>query len=203
MVVIVDYGMGNLNSIKNMLKKIGHSSIISSEVEEIEKAGKVILPGVGSFDAAMMNIKRRNLFDVLNYKASDEKVPLLGICLGMQLLTNSSEEGEEKGFGWINADTIKFENKNGEILKVPHMGWNRIKFDPSSLLFQGLDEATKFYFVHSYYVKCHSQKNSLAKTQYGLDFDSIINNDNIYGTQFHPEKSHKYGMQLLKNFMNL
>lgn len=194
--------MGNLNSVKNMLKKIGQNSVISGEIGVLEKADKIILPGVGSFEAAMTNIKNRNLYDILNHKALVDKIPLLGICLGMQLLTNHSEEGNVEGFGWIDANTLKFEFSNNK-LKIPHMGWNRIKTDDSNLLFKNLQEESKFYFVHSYYVKCSEKSNSLATTEYGFTFDSSIHKDNIYGTQFHPEKSHKYGMELLKNFSNI
>lgn len=203
MVTIVDYGMGNLGSIFNMFKKIGVPSKITSDKNEIEKAEKILLPGVGSFDAAMNKINELDFKELLNYKALEEKIPVLGICLGMQLLTNSSEEGVLPGLGWIPAETLKFKFEKEQNLKIPHMGWNLVKKNRDSKLTEDFIDETRFYFVHSYYVKCQYDSNSILKTTYGLTFDSAIQNENIYGAQFHPEKSHKFGMNLLKNFSKI
>lgn len=203
MVTIVDYGMGNLGSIFNMFKKIGVPSKITSDKNEIEKAEKILLPGVGSFDAAMNKINELDFKELLNYKALEEKIPVLGICLGMQLLTNSSEEGVLPGLGWIQAETLKFKFEKEQNLKIPHMGWNLVKKNRDSKLTEDFIDETRFYFVHSYYVKCQYNSNSILKTTYGLTFDSAIQHENIYGAQFHPEKSHKFGMNLLKNFSKI
>ncbi len=203
MITIVDYGMGNLASIKNMLRKLGEDSIISNDPKDIEAASSLILPGVGAFDYGMKNMKRLNLIQVLESKVLGERVPMLGICLGMQLLTKKSEEGSEDGLGWVNAVTVKFEQDSiGKSLKVPHMGWNAIKMK-NSPLFADLEDKSRFYFVHSYYVKTTHEENIAATTTYGQEFTSAINDDNIYGVQFHPEKSHRYGMQLLRNFIGI
>ena len=202
MITIVDYGMGNLGSVFNMLKKIGVASKITSNIEEIKSATKLLLPGVGSFDKAMQRINDSGIKEVLDYKVLKEETPVLGICLGMQLLTNNSEEGIEKGLGYINASTKKFSFQDKK-MKVPHMGWNLVEKSTSSLLTTNFEEESRFYFVHSYYVKVVNQENSILKTNYGLEFDSAIQNKNIYGAQFHPEKSHKFGMKLLKNFSKI
>ena len=202
MITIINYGMGNLGSIQNMFKRIGVPSKISSDINEISKAEKILLPGVGAFGAAMSLLKDKNMIDVLNYKVLDKKIPLLGICLGMQLITNSSEEGNVKGLGWVNAETKKFHFQDNS-LKIPHMGWNFINIKENSTLVQNLDNASKFYFVHSYYVECANPENVVATTFHGNNFHSIIQNENIFGAQFHPEKSHKFGMQLLTNFSKI
>ncbi len=203
MITIIDYGMGNLGSIQNMLRRLGVDVEITSDVELIRKAKKLILPGVGAFDKAMMNLENRDLISVLNEQVLKNRIPLLGICLGMQLLTKGSEEGELNGLGWIDAETLRFNFSPGMKLRVPHMGWNTLTVQQKSCLFQQMYEEPRFYFVHSYYVKCKSQESILATTHYGIDFASGITQDNIYGLQFHPEKSHKFGMQVLKNFTEL
>jgi len=205
MITIVDYGMGNLGSIKNMFKYIGVEATIESDVDKIKNASKILLPGVGSFDTAMKKINESDLKEVLNEKALKEKVPVLGICLGMQLLTNSSEEGGLVGLGWIDAKTMSFKNRIEKRYRIPHMGWNIVKSLNESLLTQGFEEfeETRFYFVHSYFVKVEDEKNSILKTNYGVEFDSAIQKDNIYGAQFHPEKSHKFGMKLFENFARI
>ncbi|MFO0479794.1 MAG: imidazole glycerol phosphate synthase subunit HisH, partial [Bacteroidota bacterium] len=148
-------------------------------------------------------IKELDFQTLLNYKALEEKIPVLGICLGMQLLTNHSEEGKLPGLGWIPAETIKFKFDHQQNLKIPHMGWNLVKDNGTSKLTANFDEDARFYFVHSYYVKCKNEINSILKTNYGITFDSAIQKDNIYGAQFHPEKSHKFGMKFLKNFSEI
>jgi len=180
-----------------MLKKIGAEGIISSKKEEIESAEKIILPGVGAFDNAVKNIRKLDLWEVLDKKVK-KGTPTLGICLGMQLLSKKSEEGVLEGFGWMNAETMRFRfNENG--LKIPHMGWNTIKIERSDGLLKNLKNP-RFYFAHSYHLVCKNKKDILATTNYGYDFVSVVKKNNIMGVQFHPEKSHKFGMQILKNF---
>jgi glutamine amidotransferase len=203
MITIVDYGMGNLGSVRNMLKKIGVSSQISSAPEKIAEATKLILPGVGAFDNAMQNLENLGLIPVLNRKVIEEKTPLLGICLGMQLLTKRSEEGSLSGLGWIDAETVRFRFSGGENLKIPHMGWNTISLKKESPLYDGLLEEPRFYFVHSYFVACNNPSDVITTTDYGIDFCSSLACGNVFGVQFHPEKSHKFGMRLLKNFAEL
>lgn len=203
MITIVDYGLGNLGSIFNMLKKLNVKSEIVSDPDKIEKATKILLPGVGAFDAAMKKINERDLLDVLNQKAKVGKVPFLGICLGMQLLTEGSEEGILPGLSYIKGQTKKF-SFNVSSLKIPHMGWNVVNFKNKSPLTQGMEnEEQRFYFVHSYYVKCTNPENVIGQTHYGFDYDCAIQSDNVFGVQFHPEKSHRFGMKLLKNFADL
>jgi glutamine amidotransferase len=203
MIVIVDYGIGNLASVLNMFKKIGAKDVcISSDKRVIEKASKILLPGVGAFDTGMANLEKYELIDVLTNKALVEKVPVLGICLGMQLLTKKSEEGFKNGLGWIDAETVKFDFNPSLKLKIPHMGWNYIKVDKSNPLID-IGNENRFYFVHSYHVKCFDEVQSIATSNYGLDFTCMINKRNIYGAQFHPEKSLKFGMKLLENFAKL
>lgn len=200
MITIVDYGMGNLGSVHNMFKYIGVQSQISSDADVISKAEKILLPGVGAFDAAMKRLSQAGLLEVLNQKALQDKIPVLGICLGMQMLTRSSEEGKLEGLGWIPAKTVKFKFEDRK-LKIPHMGWNLVHTVQSSPLIEELPEEPRFYFVHSYHVVADDDKYVLMRTNYGYEFDSVITNgDNIFGAQFHPEKSHKFGMKLFKNF---
>ena len=202
MITIVDYGMGNLGSLINMFKKIGVIASIESKANIIKKAQKILLPGVGSFDAAVKRINTSpDLLEVLNYKAKVDCIPILGVCLGMQLLTRSSEEGTLPGLDWIPASTMRIPKIDG--LKVPHMGWNIAKPSQSSLFTNNIDNTSRYYFVHSFCVHVDNPKYSLMKTNYGIDFDSAIRKENIYGVQFHPEKSHKFGMQILKNFSKL
>jgi glutamine amidotransferase len=202
MITIVDYGMGNLGSMLNMLKRIGVKACITSELKSISTAEKIVLPGVGSFDAAMKRINNApGLRDVLDQKALHECIPVLGVCLGMQLLTQSSEEGRLTGLGWIPGQTRRFPRENG--LKVPHMGWNIANPNAPSPLTHGIEPEPRYYFVHSYFVQVDDPAHSLMRTFYGIEFDSAIGKDNIFGVQFHPEKSHRFGMQILNNFATL
>jgi glutamine amidotransferase len=201
--VIVDYGMGNLGSILNMLKHVGVDSMISAEPAEIEAAGKLILPGVGAFDNGMKNLAERGLVPLLRQRV-DAGVPILGICLGAQLLFERSEEGVLPGLGWIRGQVTRFAFPEGERrLKVPHMGWNVVESRQPSPLFEGASGEQRFYFVHSYYMSCADERDVLSTTPYGQTFVSGVQRGNVYGVQFHPEKSHKFGMRLLKNFAEL
>lgn len=201
MITIIDYGLGNLVSVKNMLKKLGIQSEISDSIGTIAASTKLILPGVGAFDNGMQLIKEKGLREILNKKVLEEKTPILGICLGMQLLTNSSEEGKEKGLGWINAETVKF-NFTDRALKVPHMGWSYVDVKKENKLISNTGKH-RFYFVHSYYVKCNDPQDVIATCEYGTEFTCVVNHENIYGAQFHPEKSLKFGMEVLNNFSKL
>jgi len=204
MIVIVDYGMGNLGSMANMLKKIGQPAIATSDLAIIANSSKLILPGVGAFDGGMKNLEERKLLPLLRKRVLEDKVPILGVCLGMQLLGNKSEEGTLPGLGWLSSETIRFKFGNANAkLKIPHMGWNQLTVCKLHPLFTDLETVNRFYFVHSYHVVCANPDNVLATTSYGVDFTSAIVKDNIMGVQFHPEKSHKFGMRLLKNFAEL
>lgn len=206
MIIIVDYKMGNLGSIFNMLRKIGAPAKISHNIDEIDKAAQIILPGVGAFDSGMTNIHTMGLLPVLHDKVVNRQTPILGICLGMQLLTRKSEEGKLPGLGFIAGETIRFrlpQEPGG--LKVPHMGWNTVKLKRPHPLFQDIleDEDARFYFVHSYHVMCDQEADVLTTTDHGYAFVSSLHHGNILGTQFHPEKSHRYGLHLLTNFAGL
>lgn len=201
MIVVIDYGVGNIGSILNMLKKVGAMSVCSADVDTIENAEKLILPGVGSFDQAIVKLDGSGLIPILNRRVMEDHIPILGICLGMQLFAEKSEEGTTKGLGWLNATVKRFDFVDGSIdLKIPHMGWNRVEIQKENVLFKEMCENNRFYFVHSYHIVCHDENNVAGITHYGYPFTSIIQKANIYGVQFHPEKSHKFGMQILKNF---
>lgn len=199
---VIDYGMGNVGSIINMIERLGSIASAVSTPEDIQKADKLILPGVGSFDNGISRLKENNLVESLNYKVLVKKTPVLCICLGMQLITLKSEEGVSSGLGWIDGECLRF-GFTDETIKIPHMGWNSVKFKKESLILSEIPENPRFYFVHSFYVKCNQDSDILATTNYNFDFVSAIQKDNIYATQFHPEKSHKYGMGLIKGFVDL
>lgn len=202
MIVIVDYRLGNLGSIKNMLKRIGSESLISSNVSDIERAERLILPGIGNFDQGMRNLEVLGLLPVLEDKVFQKKTPILGICLGMQLFTRKSEEGESTGLGWIDGEVVRFKFDDKERhLKIPHMGWNLAEIRQRNPLFEEMYPEPRFYFVHSYHVACRNEEEVLTQTFYGYKFASSVKKENIYGVQFHPEKSHKFGMKLLDNFV--
>lgn len=203
MITIVDYGLGNLGSIANMLRRLGVDCEIVSEPSRIERSSKIILPGVGAFDAAMKRISDGGFVEVLQRKALVERVPFLGICLGMQLLTSESEEGNLPGLGFISGRTVKFRFSDEE-MKVPHMGWNSITVVRETEITKGMSfEELRFYFVHSYHIVCVHDNDVSAQTKYGYDFTSIVSAGNIHGAQFHPEKSHRFGMKLLQNFAEI
>lgn len=204
MIVIVDYGMGNLGSIVNMLRRLSVPALLTSDPAKIEAAERVIIPGVGAFDQGMTKLAERGLRPVLDRVALELRRPVLGICLGMQLLGRASEEGSEAGFGWIAASCRRFQpkpNPDGRVDKVPHMGWNYLGAMQPHPLLEGADADTRFYFVHSYHAVCDHSEDVLASSWFGGGlFAAIVGRGNIAGVQFHPEKSHRYGMRLLKNF---
>lgn len=205
MIVIIDYGMGNVGSILNMLRRIGAGAKVSGDPGEIDKADKLILPGVGAFDLGMANLSERGLIPGLNKKVLEQKCPVLGICLGMQLLSRKSEEGVLPGLGWIDAATrrFRFDEKNAH-LKIPHMGWALVKsMNGGKPLFDGFDTELRFYFVHSYHVCCSRPEDILGTSFHGCEFTAAVKRENVMGTQFHPEKSHKFGMRVLRNFAAL
>ncbi len=201
-IVIVNYSMGNLGSIGNMLHRIGYASMISSDAEAISCADKLLLPGVGHFDRGMEQLAALGLIDVLTRKALEDKTPVLGICLGMQLLGGRSEEGGHRGLGWIDADFVRFRPEDAEYeIKIPQMTWNYTKQRKSSRLMDGMVDRPRFYFVHGYHAVMKHPEDTLLTTHYGYEYTSAFERENILGVQFHPEKSHKFGMLLLKNFV--
>ena len=200
-VVIIDYDMGNVGSVVNMIKKVGGSPVVSNDPEKILNARKLLLPGVGSFDAGMTNLIDKGLDQIIIEAVLVNKIPILGICLGMQLLLSKSEEGSLKGLNLVNGSVHKFK-KIDTFSKIPHMGWNQISIKKDSPILFELDYESRFYFVHSYFVNCAQEENVLATTNYINEFVSIFGMNNIFGAQFHPEKSHKYGMKLFKNYLN-
>ena len=205
MVTIIDYGVGNIGSIANMLKKVGAESIITSDPLRIKEAEKIVLCGIGSFDDGMKKLEDMDLVDVLRKKVLEQKTPIMGVCLGMQLFTLGSEEGQLRGLGFIKAFSRKFDFSNSYLekpLRVPHMGWNSVRSLKESRLTTGLPEDSRFYFVHSFHVQMENRSDALFETDYGFPFISAFEKDNIIGVQFHPEKSHRFGMRLYENFVN-
>ncbi len=200
LITIIDYGVGNLASVKNMLKKAGFESVLASDNSSIENADKIILPGIGAFDHCMQRFNASGLRPLVTQKVIEEKVPLLGICVGLQMLMENSEEGSEPGLGWIAGKTVKFKKEKLGDLKIPHMGWTDVGIVKPSVLTKDLGNEPRFYFVHSFYVQPDNKEDELLRANYGYDFTAGVSRDNIYGVQFHPEKSHKYGMKILENF---
>jgi imidazole glycerol-phosphate synthase subunit HisH len=200
MLVIVDYGMGNTGSIRNMLKRIGVPARLGREPAAIAEADRLILPGVGAFDSAVQQIRALGLWEVLEDAAARRGVPILGICLGMQLLTEGSDEGSQPGFGWIRGRCVRFDPAARPGLKVPHMGWSTVRIERPTPLSAGVDDTTRYYFVHSYFVRAEDPADVALTTEHGERFASAVQRRNVHGVQFHPEKSHRYGMQVLRNF---
>lgn len=203
MVLIIDYGAGNIGSVVNMLRKLNIETKVGNSESDIIKAEKLILPGVGSFSAAMDKINGYNTTEALNEAVLVMKKPILGICLGAQLINSYSEEGNVKGLGWLDNTVNKF-NLDTKKYKIPHLGWNNIEIcQKDEPLLDGLDNKSRFYFVHSYHISKEPSVYTLALTNYGYAFPSIVRKDNIYGVQFHPEKSHRFGLKIFENFVKL
>ena len=201
MIAIVDYGIGNIGSIANMLKKIGEKDVVfAHNPKDLENAEKIILPGVGSFDTGITQLNKSGLRSVLDYCVLEKKIPILGICLGMQLLGTKSEEGLEKGLGYIPFVCKKFSFESQQ-LKVPHMGWDYINVAKDNKLITDLKTKQRFYFVHSYYVSCQDENDISMLCDYGGNFCAAVEHENVLGVQFHPEKSHQFGMRLFENFI--
>lgn len=200
-ITVVDYGVGNLGAIPNMLKRLGATARITNMASEIEHAQKLILPGVGAFDTAMSNLRSLDLIETLG-RVRHRGVPILGLCLGMQLLARSSEEGALAGFGWIPAEVVRFRlDESDRSLHVPMMGWNYVRVIRPHGLVANLDQDPRFYFAHSYHLVCDDTEDVVALTTYGYEFPSVVQRDNVMGAQFHPEKSHRFGMRIFENFL--
>lgn len=204
MIGIINYGSGNIRAISNIYNNLKIKNLIISNSYDFDKCNKLILPGVGSFDFVMNKIHQSNLIEILNNLVLEKKMDILGICVGMQIFAENSEEGNQKGLGWINGKVKKIVKNNFEKkILLPHMGWNQIEILKKNKILKNIDHKSRFYFLHSYALNIQSHDNIIAKTKYHNLFSSIINKNNIYGVQFHPEKSHHYGEQLLKNFAQL
>lgn len=197
-ITIINCGLGNLSSISNMLTHLNIPSIIADDPHTIQNAKKLILPGVGAFDTAIKNLKANGIWDMLNYAVIENKIPILGLCLGMQMMTKGSEEGQQPGFGWVNAVTKKFPSQKQ--YRIPHIGWSEVKPTRLKDFFKVYNDELKFYFAHSYFVECFEAHDIVATTAYGTQFTSMFQKDNMIGVQFHPEKSHHYGMAFLDYF---
>jgi len=205
MIVIVDYGSGNIRAIANIYDKLRIEYTITGSIAEIESADKLILPGVGAFDETILKLNANGFREILDRKVLNHKIPVLGICVGMQMLADSSEEGQLPGLGWIHGRVRKFDKTRiPNKPKIPHLGWNSINVEKISPIMQDIVCDEGFYFIHSYYFECDNTDDVLCTTEYGdYTFHSAINRANIYGVQFHPEKSQDNGIQLLKNFAEL
>jgi glutamine amidotransferase len=207
LITIVDYGVGNVGSITNMLGRAGFPSRLSSDPGEVERADKIILPGVGSFDHGMAQLRANGLVEPLRESARGRRVPMLGICLGCQLMAKASEEGTAEGLGWLDATVVRFRlpGEDGRTLPLPHMGWNEVQPRPDGTgrLFEGFAERPRFYFVHSYHLICSDPADEAAHATYGYEFTAAVQRENLFGVQFHPEKSHRFGLELLSAFARL
>jgi imidazole glycerol-phosphate synthase subunit HisH len=203
MITIIDYGLGNVKAFATVYYKLNIPVVIARKSEDILDATNIILPGVGAFDYAMQRLNDSGMRDTLERKVLQDKVPVIGICVGMQMLARKSEEGLLPGLGWIDGEVIKFKFSTETTMRIPHMGWNTIEPKRTGGLMEGLDSESRFYFLHSYYFHCSNQADVIATTDYNGIFESAVNCNNIYGVQFHPEKSHGWGIKLLDNFAKL
>ncbi len=203
MIRIIDYGLGNISAFLNVYKRLNIAATAAKTVDELQGATKLILPGVGAFDHAMELLNRSGMRETVDDLVIRQRMPVLGICVGMQILAKSSEEGKAEGLGWISGEVKGFRSLNRPNLILPHMGWNDVTPTAGSHLFAGLEHDARFYFLHSFYFECARPQDVAASSSYGTEFHCAVHADNIYGVQFHPEKSHHYGTQLLKNFAEL
>ena len=204
MIAIVDYGVGNVCAFANVYKKLNLPYVVASDASALEQASHIVLPGVGSFDCAMLLLTDSGMRGVLDRLVLKQKVPVLGVCVGMQMMANSSDEGHQAGLGWIDGEVKRFNFSNSSTkTRIPHMGWNNILPKKEVSLFQNTIDGSRFYFLHSYYFRCASAENSIAETSYGETFTCAVGAGNIFGVQFHPEKSHGNGIQLLTDFATL
>jgi glutamine amidotransferase len=204
MITLINYGVGNLYAFQNVYKRLNIPTKIANTYSDLEDAEKLILPGVGSFDYAMARLNDSGMRDKLDELVCEKKVPVIGICVGMQMMGHRSDEGELEGLKWIEAEVLKFDvSLINQRTKLPHMGWNDVALQNANPLFEGLDKDMIFYFLHSYYVKCKHKIDVSTITNYAFPFTSAVNHKNIYGVQFHPEKSHQYGEKILLNFAKL
>lgn len=204
MVGIVNYGSGNVHAVSNIYKRLNIPHLISNDFHELGKVTHLILPGVGAFDETMKILKSSGLKTFLDELVLEKHIPVMGICVGMQLLANGSEEGLMEGFGWIKGVVKKFDSSTlNQKPHLPHLGWNTVKVNNNNLMFEGIDHSTGFYFLHSYYFECESEKDIIGTTSYGINYSSAVNHKNIYGMQFHPEKSHHNGVRIFSNFSNI
>ncbi|WNL15935.1 imidazole glycerol phosphate synthase subunit HisH [Arcobacter cryaerophilus gv. pseudocryaerophilus] len=203
MIGIIDYGVGNIKAFANIYKNLNIPFKIVKDISEFENITKLILPGVGSFDHAMTSLQNSGMREKLDELVLEKKIPVIGICVGMQMLAKSSEEGTLNGLGWIDGIVKKFDKSKIKNAPLPHMGWNNLKIEKKNKIFDNLEENPRYYFLHSYYFECENKEDVIATATYGEKFDCMINHKNIYGIQCHPEKSHHNGMQLLKNFGEL
>ena len=204
MLTIIDYGVGNIFAFQNVYKRLNIPTKVAKNIEDLANVDKLILPGVGNFDYAMNQLNNSGLRTRLDELVLINKIPVIGICIGMQIMANDSEEGISKGLGWIDASVKKFNSSKIEFhTKLPHMGWNDVIPIGHNKLFEGLDKNSIFYFLHSYYFSCHNKNQTISTSEYGIKFTSCVQHENIYGIQFNPEKSHSYGEKLLHNFAKL
>ncbi len=204
MITVVDYGLGNIQAFLNAYKRLNIEAKTAQTADDLRNATKVILPGVGHFDHAMRRLEESGMRETLDDLALNKSVPVLGVCVGMQMLAHSSEEGELPGLGWIDGRVRGFASWEGAgELPLPHMGWNDVHPTAVNPLFDRLESDARFYFLHSFFFECAKPDDALAMSRYGSEFSSAVNSRNIYGVQFHPEKSHRFGTQLLKNFAEL
>lgn len=204
MITIIDYGVGTIHAFVSIYNKLHIPINIAKKESDLIGATKLILPGVGAFDHAMQRLTDSGMLEKLNQLVCNDKIPVIGICVGMQMLAKSSDEGKLSGLGWINGVVKKFDiSKINFVTHLPHMGWNDVKVVKWNSLLKGLENEARFYFLHSYYFQCNEYKDIIAVTNYGIEFTCALNYENIYGVQFHPEKSHLFGIQLLKNYSDL
>jgi len=204
MITIIDYGLGNIRAFLNVYERLNIKTKVANSPEDIKGAAKIILPGVGAFDYAISQLNASGMRDELEKQVLGNKVPVLGICVGMQMLANSSDEGILPGLGWIDGEVKNFDpSKIPYKTQLPHMGWNTIQPERGSLVLEGFNNNSRFYFLHSYYFACSNTNDIIASSEYGIKYASAVHRNNIFGVQFHPEKSHANGIQLLQNFSNI